>query len=108
VSYSALPKNVAEAYKAYGQQPNLKVCFSVDSTVNVKYFSVHAEATAHQYWKYGYYFNINGKKVYLNFSPVKDSPFAIDNTYIYWPAKLNVSVEEYLQVDYCRIKWKTE
>ena len=104
-----LPKNVSYSFMQYGTQMKKQFCISTDSNlIKVKYFDVSAESEGKFLWKNGDYFIINGRKIYLKFSPKKDTPFVIDENYIYWCAEWNVTGEEYKTANYCRIRWRTK
>jgi hypothetical protein len=77
---------------------------TVDSSISVKYFGVDANADVHELWPYGYYFELNKKKIYLD-SPAKGEPFVIDKTHMYWPVDLNLDKRSLEKTPYCRIRW---
>lgn len=104
LTFSELPINVQNAYVSYLAIGKHKNVIPTDSSLKVQYEEVNADFPK-MFWDYGYYLKINGKKVFLKYSPPKGLPFIVDEHHIYWNGDLNMNDYNYRDLHYVRVAW---
>lgn len=109
LSFSELPGHVVKAYENYFERGTRYSRYIVtdSSKVHVEELIVINPDFPRLGWKYGFYFIINGKKMFISYYPVKGEPYVIDEEYVYWSTDLNIRVQNYQKITYVRKRWKS-
>lgn len=102
ISFNDLPKNVQTVYdSAMTVKNNQPDFFVTDPSIKATLFEVNADSP-NIFKPYGYYFNINGRKYFLNWGlpTAKGLPFVIDKRYIYYSLTVNLKDHNYKTAKY--------